>query len=51
MVYQIILIDLWQLVSEALTGENKFWFFAFFAICQTIPLENEGYVAKTSTIR
>ena len=30
MVYQVILIDLWQLVSEALTRDNKFWFSIFF---------------------
>ena len=30
MVNQVILIDLWQLVSKALTKENKFWFSTFF---------------------
>ena len=46
MAYQVILIDLWQLVSEELTRENKFWFSAFFAICQIVPLENDSYVVK-----
>ena len=42
--------QLLQLVSEALTRENKFWFSAVFAICQIIPLENDGYVANAWTI-
>ena len=49
MVYQIILIDLWQLVSKALTRVN-FDSALFFAICLSIPLENDGYVEKASTI-
>ena len=36
-----------NLVSEALTRENNFWFSPpFFAIYQIIPLENEGHVTK-----
>ena len=51
MIYQVILIDQWQLESEALNRENNFWFAAFFfAICQIIPLKNEGFVAKAWTI-
>ena len=50
MVYQVILINLWQIVSEALTRENKFQFFVFFAIYQIVPLENEGYRSKARAI-
>ena len=35
-------MDLWQLVSDALTEKNKFWLIK--------PLENDGYVVKARTI-